>query len=181
MKENGEEIREIRDLLRRLRLAEDPAPGEPDPGLLAAWLDGSASPEEAEIVEKALAANPGLAEGMLALRDLGEEGPEPAPAGFAAAVKKALAGVGPGAEGARPGRLQAAVLWLTAAAAVLVVAALAFQLGRSYTDDRTSAEEAQKTTEEEVLSELRQDWGVYSEDLDVVVGLMMGSPAGGSR
>jgi len=31
------------------------------------------------------------------------------------------------------------------------------------------------------LSELRQDWGFSGEDLDVVVGLMMDRPAGGSR
>ncbi|MHC5039595.1 MAG: hypothetical protein ACYTHM_20015 [Planctomycetota bacterium] len=156
---------EVREILKRLRFTspEDPGGGEVDPMRLASYLDGSATPEEVEALERAMLADPALLETVQALRESLDAGPAAVPEGFADRVKRALgAGGGPPAEAMpaspRPARIP---FWqlAVAAAVVFLIGFLAFQLGRDYAVE-------EETAEADLHMDVGGEWGWNRYNLD---------------
>lgn len=137
-----------RDLWRRFADAtgEPAQDGEIDRNVLAAYLDGTARPEEVEAVERAMATDASLVDAVAELRGALEGELMDVPQVVRARIKAALSADA----GGERARLRSSVrrdrtAWyvgLAAAAAVLLVSFLGFQFGRYGTGadiDRTEA------------------------------------------
>lgn len=118
---------------------------EIDPNALAAYLDGTTRREVVEEVERAMAADPALLDAVVELRESVGVGQEEVPQEVRLRIKSALlAEAGEGESRPRPVVLRPRTPWwvAAAAAAVLLVSILGYQLGRHSVDadaDRNSA------------------------------------------
>ena len=137
-----------------------------DASLLAAYLDGSATPDEVEMVERAMASDPARVEVVKELRELQKAEPVEVPEPVIARLKmtvSAAAGdggpvVGSVAEPRRPRRF---AWWqrVAAAAAVIAMSFVGYQLGRdaSQTRSGTDADLASAMTVERQQEETEYD------------------------
>lgn len=109
--------KEAADLWRRFADAAGDAEGGPDvdANLLAAYLDGAATPDEVEAVERAMVADPDLVEAVGELRDLQDAEPADLSEAALARIKMIVSAKG------RP-RLG----WLRRVAAVAALVAVSF-------------------------------------------------------
>jgi hypothetical protein len=152
MEELRDDRSDEREVARRFRFS---APGGPEggigPNLLAAWLEGTVSPEEEEAVERALLADPSLLEAVRELRDLAGASPPAVPAEAAARIRRSLARLGAAAGAASPRR--AGRIWKLAAAAALTLIAgfLGYRLGQARVEERAAREDT-------IQSELAGEW-----------------------
>jgi len=127
----SDDDRRDRALWRRYRQGREASPVRAaDADLLAAWIEGRATPQEAEAAERALAEDPDLLAVVLALRE-GPVVPEPVPR---AVIERAEALV-PGVPSRRRARLFALLRAagrqaVAAAVAVLLMGPVGFHLGR---------------------------------------------------
>jgi anti-sigma factor RsiW len=154
MEERREEDRDDEDLPRRFRFAgpRGTGGGGPDPNLLAAWLDGTASPGEEDEVERALLADPAALEAARALREAAGEATPEVSAEAVARIREALArSLAPAA--AAPPRGRTLRIWKLAAAAALVLFAafLGFRMGQDRLEEGATDEDA-------IVSELTGEW-----------------------
>jgi len=146
-------------LWRRLREEARPLPDQerPDAGLLAAYLDGRLTEEEAAGLEARMAGDPELLSELLALRESLAAAPETAPAGLVAearALRPARDGALGGKAAAAPQKTAAWLErlfgdWLRPAVPALAVLALvvacagAFELGRYQSEQLEAAQTAE--------------------------------------
>jgi len=122
-----------RDLWRRFSDAAPKAkkPGEIDPNLLAAYLDGTASEKEGEEVEHAMLADPSVLDMVRELREIGAAAPVVVPETVKAQARALVPSeIAPRRKVFR-GRWADAVQWLAAAAAILAVSAWGYWLGQN--------------------------------------------------
>ena len=110
---------------------EKPDTSEIDPGLLAVYLDGKATPDQIEQIEASLAHNPDLIEKLSELRELQNLKPSPISQTLLARIKNLVpssAGqIAPAVSGRDRWWLR--LRYAAAAAAILLVAVLGYQLG----------------------------------------------------
>ena len=166
MREENEKSEEGMVLWRRAREGWRPPRDEeaPDALLLAGYLDGRLSEEEAARLEARLAAEPALLDELLALRESLAAGPEAAPAAVVARAQAAFTG-----QPARAARVGKPSLfgsffgsWLRpavpafAALALLVAFAGAFELGR-YQGERLDATQTAEAGDSDVPVDLLMD------------------------
>jgi len=149
---------EEEDLLRRFRNAcpqDGPGEGSIDPNLLASYIDGRATHEEAEAVEAAMLADPELLDAVRELRRILEPGASEVPEGLSDRVRSALFGEGEAPVAVVPSRFFLLKL-AAAAAAVVFTAFLGFRLGQARTGESPNEEAA-------ILSEMTVDlrWDRY--------------------
>jgi anti-sigma factor RsiW len=167
MREENEKSKEGMALWRRAREGWQPVPEDeaPDALLLAGYLDGRLSEEEAARLEARLAAEPALLDDMLNLRAGLAEAPEAAPAGVVERAQAAYAGrVASRAMKASKSSLVERWLgaWLRpavpafAALALLVAFAGAFELGR-YQGERIDAMQTAEAGDSDVPVDLLMD------------------------
>jgi anti-sigma factor RsiW len=167
MREENEKSEEGMALWRRAREGWRPPRDEeaPDALLLAGYLDGRLSEEEAARLEARLAAEPALLDELLALRESFATRPEAAPAAVVTRAQAAFAAQ-PAARAARVGKpslfgsffgswLRPAVPAF-AALALLVAFAGAFELGR-YQGERLDATQTAEAGDSDVPVDLLMD------------------------
>ena len=151
-----------------------------DPNVLAAWLDGSATPQEGEAVERAMAARPDLLEAARDLRDLQAAGAVSVPETVlsrAKALSSADAGgqTSPARTAPRAKVLRLINWWsAVAAAAVLVVSAVGYHLGQD-------ASRAQMARRVPLPAELTQALDAEASDGELVALLSGGNGNGGAH
>lgn len=132
--------------------------GEPDLNLLAAYLDGSASPAERDAVEDAMVSNPGLVQFLADAREMCFAGPTEVPESIVAQSKMAVSAARERDNATAGQRARSARLawWFraAAAAALVIVSVVAYRLGieTSAARRRTEADLASA-----VAAELRQE------------------------
>jgi len=120
---------------------------EPDALLLATYLDGTATRAEVDQVERAMCGDPSLQDGVAELRELRAAGSVDVPAALISRIKMALAATD-GDGSVRAGSAARYRRWLcwweraAAAAAIVAISFLGFQLGQgtTRTNRKTDAE-----------------------------------------
>lgn len=125
-----------RDLWRRFADAAGKAAAEDDldPNVLAAYLDGAAGPEEAEAVERAMAADASLVDAVVELREALADGRAEVPEPVRARLRAALSTEAGRARGRHatwaPPIGMPWYVGIAVAAAVLIASLLGFEMGR---------------------------------------------------
>lgn len=118
-----------------------PDAGEPDAGLIAAWLDGTLDDAERDRVEAWLAVSPRAMEVLIAAREVRRADPMSAPANLISAAKALLGrpAARRGAGGWHIGALVRGLEWSGAAAAIVIACIVGFTLGLRTVDDSASS------------------------------------------
>jgi hypothetical protein len=126
---------------------------DPDPNLLAAYLEGAATPEEEDAIEKAMLADPSVLKAMRELRELAGEAAPEIPAEAVERIWEALARSlsPPGAASPRRGKVSWIWKLATVAALVLFGAFIGIRMGQVRIAEEVAREGA-------IRSEMTWEW-----------------------
>ena len=139
-----------RQLWERLGAQAGPSASPPlDANDLAAYLDGSADPQEIERVEARLADDPALLDELLELRRLASAGQEAAPRTLMAQAKGLLAAPAARAKRSWWGQLQ----WAAAAAGVVIACWGGYSFGANAFDSQAKARVSATGALEELIGD----------------------------
>lgn len=159
MDEKFHETGDEEAVLRRFRFAGQGggSGGAVDPVLLAAYVDGTASPDDREAVERAMLADPSVLDAVRDLREAVGAAPPALPAGLIPRIREALGHAGPPAAFAFSSKRAAFSRWKMAVAAALVLFAgiAGYWLGQTRGVDGTAEEAVIRT-------ELAKEWELES-------------------